>query len=145
MGRINKPKQKAPSDRTRAARRQASPSLGLDKSLATLPRASDDPVLTNKEATAKKVGDAVLRATLGDSGVKKRKRGGKEASRRQKERMEKAVGKAEAVMERLDKKRGDSMKRGKVVKDRRDDWSVLNEKIEGEVEAVKGAAVDVVA
>ncbi|KAI5837065.1 Alb1-domain-containing protein [Morchella snyderi] len=144
MGRINKPKQKAPSDRTRAARRQASPSLGLDKSLVTLPRASDDPVLTNKEATAKKVNDAVLRSTLGDSGIKKRKRGGKEASRRQKERMEKAVGKAEAVMERLDKKRGDSMKRGKVVKDRRDDWSVLNDKIEGEVEAVKGAAVNVV-
>lgn len=61
----------------------------------------------------------MLRATLGDNGIKKRKRGGKEASRRQKERMEKAVGKAEAVMERLDKKRGDSMKRGKVVKDRR--------------------------
>lgn len=107
----------APSSRTRSARRQSSPSLGLDKSLATLPRASDDPNLTSKEAVAKKVNNVVLR-TRGDNGVSKKK-GGKELSRQKKKRIEKAVGKAEAVMEKLERKRGDSAKRGKVVKERR--------------------------
>lgn len=107
----------APSSRTRSARRQSSPSLGLDKSLTTLPRASDDPNLTGKEAVAKKVNNVVLR-TRGDNGVSKKK-GGKELSRQKKKRIEKAVGKAEAVMEKLERKRGDSAKRGKVVKERR--------------------------
>lgn len=60
----------------------------------------------------------MLRKTRGENGVSKKK-GGKEPSRQKKKRMERAVGKAEAVMEKLDKKRGESVKRGKVVKDRR--------------------------
>lgn len=66
---------------------------------------------------SKKVNDVVLRSTHGDNGVGKKK--GKEMSRQKKKRMERAMGKAEAVMEKLERKRGESVKRGKVVKDRR--------------------------
>lgn len=108
----------APSSRSRSARRQSSPSLNLDKSLTTLPRASDDPTRTSKEVVAQKVKNVVLRVTRGENGVSKKK-SGKELSRQKKKRIEKATGKAEAVMEKLERKRGDSAKRGKVVKERK--------------------------
>lgn len=67
---------------------------------------------------AKKVNNVMLRTTRGENGVSKKK-GGKELSRQKKKRIEKAMGKAEAVMEKLERKRGESAKRGKVVKERR--------------------------
>lgn len=54
-----------------------------------------------------------------------KKKGGKELSKQKKKRMERAMGKAEAVMEKLERKRGESVKRGKVVKDRRVCLSLL--------------------
>ncbi|OOQ85500.1 hypothetical protein PEBR_24950 [Penicillium brasilianum] len=107
----NKPKN------TRAARRGVSPSLDLDKSLTSLPRA--------ESSTTQRPSLLVDRAT---SGVQKKKNQGKKMTKAQRLRQQKGMDRAEAVLDQLEIKKAKSFDRVKTIKERRGDWEELNKK-----------------
>ncbi|KAL7271446.1 hypothetical protein RUND412_005801 [Rhizina undulata] len=133
MAKTAKLKTRTPSARSRAGRRQASPSIDLDKSLKSLPRPDDQKAeeegLTHKDVLSKKVNAIVHRS----DGVSK-KRGHKVLSSKMRKRRDAAVEKAMASQEKLEKKRTDSLKKVKVVKERAAGWEDLNDKIETALE-----------
>lgn len=98
----------ATSTRSRAARRAASPSLDLDKSLTSAPRVEEDNVLR----------DSIL-ADRANAGVTKKQSKPKAKSRSQRLRQQKGLERAEIVMDQLEVKVAGSVKRGKNVKARR--------------------------
>ncbi|RJE18872.1 hypothetical protein PHISCL_08788 [Aspergillus sclerotialis] len=108
-------KSKSNSARSRAARRAASPSLDLDKSLTSLPRVEEDNVLR----------DSIL-ADRANAGVTKKQSKPKAKTRAQRLRQQKGLERAEIVMDQLEVKVAGSVKRGKNVKARRADWDDLN-------------------
>ncbi|KAJ5800110.1 uncharacterized protein N7518_002178 [Penicillium psychrosexuale] len=110
-------KSKSQSQRSRAARRAASPSLDLDKSLTSLPRA-ESPNTTRPSVLAD-------RAT---SGIQKKQKKNDKVSRAQRLRQQKGMDRAEAVMDQLEIKKAKSMARGKTVNSRRADWDDTNRK-----------------
>ncbi|KGO75735.1 Ribosome biogenesis protein Alb1 [Penicillium italicum] len=109
-------KSKNQSQRSRAARRAASPSLDLDKSVTSLPRA-ESPTTTRPSVLAD-------RAT---SGIQKKQKNDK-ISRAQRLRQQKGMDRAEAVMDQLEIKKAKSVARGKTVNSRRADWEDTNRK-----------------
>ncbi|KAK6526819.1 hypothetical protein TWF281_010017 [Arthrobotrys megalospora] len=135
---------KVPSVHSRAARRAASPSLNLDKSITTAPRPSSPTRTSLTTPTAEKITRKVLdviHRTL-SSGVQKSsnpnknlKRGQK--SKTQKKRREMGKEKAAAFAEILEVKQEESKKKERVIKERSGDWENVNSKIvegEGEIE-----------
>ncbi|KAL4887286.1 Alb1-domain-containing protein [Aspergillus karnatakaensis] len=110
-------KSRPQSKHSRAARRAASPSLDLDKSLASLPRAEKtelhrESILTDRA----------------NAGVTKKQSKPRAKSRAQRQRQQKGMEKAEAILDQLEKKVAGSVTRAKAVKSRAADWSDLNEK-----------------
>ncbi|KAJ5952565.1 Ribosome biogenesis protein Alb1 [Penicillium vulpinum] len=107
-------KSKNQSQRSRAARRAASPSLDLDKSVTSLPRVESPntrpSILADRSA-----------------GVQKKNKNDK-ASRNQRLRHQKGMERAEAVMDQLEIKKAKSVARGKTVNSRRADWEDMNRK-----------------
>ncbi|KAJ5209849.1 hypothetical protein N7449_004228 [Penicillium cf. viridicatum] len=108
---------KSQSQRSRAARRAASPSLDLDKSVTSLPRA-ESPTTTRPSVLAD-------RAT---SGIQKKQKKNDKVSRAQRLRQQKGMDRAEAVMDQLEIKKAKSLARGKTVNSRRADWEDTNRK-----------------
>ncbi|KAL4802167.1 Alb1-domain-containing protein [Aspergillus unguis] len=105
------------SKHSRAARRAASPSLDLDKSLTNLPRAEDTPIQR----------ESVL-MDRANAGVTKKQSKPKPKSRAQKLRQQKGMDRAEAIMDQHEIKVAKSNNRAKAVKNRRAEWSELNGK-----------------
>ncbi|OQE32432.1 hypothetical protein PENFLA_c001G02076 [Penicillium flavigenum] len=105
------------SQRSRAARRAASPSLDLDKSVTSLPRA-ESPTTTRPSVLAD-------RAT---SGIQKKQKKNDKISRAQRLRQQRGMDRAEAVMDQLEIKKAKSLARGKTVNSRRADWEDTNRK-----------------
>ncbi|KAJ5690019.1 hypothetical protein N7462_004411 [Penicillium macrosclerotiorum] len=101
---------------TRAARRGASPSLDLDKSLTSLPRAESP--TTHRPS---------LLAERASSGIQK-KRKDKKMSRAQRLRQQKGMDRAEAVLDQLEIKKAKSFDRAKNIKARSADWNDMNRK-----------------
>ncbi|KAJ5356597.1 Ribosome biogenesis protein Alb1 [Penicillium concentricum] len=110
-------KSKSQSQRSRAARRAASPSLDLDKSVTSLPRA-ESPTTTRPSVLAD-------RAT---AGIQKKQNKNEKISRAQRLRQQKGMDRAEAVMDQLEIKKAKSLARGKTVNSRRADWEDTNRK-----------------
>ncbi|OQD74897.1 hypothetical protein PENDEC_c009G06233 [Penicillium decumbens] len=108
----NKPK----TDNSRAARRAASPSLDVDKSLTTLPRA--EPPTTQRHS---------ILSDRRNSGIQKKQKQ-KKLTRAQRLRQQKGMDRAEAVLDRLEIKKAKSASRQKTVKERRGQWEELNQK-----------------
>ncbi|EWC48595.1 hypothetical protein DRE_01817 [Drechslerella stenobrocha 248] len=141
---------KAPSLHSRAARRAASPSLNLDKSITTAPRAHS-PTRTSlttpaSETITRKVLDAVHRTLAASSaGVRKPESSGTgpvkrgQRSKVQKLRREAGKERAAAVAEMLVRKELDSRKKGVVIRDRRGQWDAVNARLptaaDGELES----------
>ncbi|PYH49547.1 Alb1 domain-containing protein [Aspergillus saccharolyticus JOP 1030-1] len=111
-------KSRPQSKHSRAARRAASPSLDLDKSLTSLPRA--------EETTVQR--ESIL-ADRANAGVSKKKSKSKPLTKAQRARQQKGVERAEAVMDQLESKVNRSISRAKVVKARRGEWEDLNRKV----------------
>ncbi|RPA98149.1 hypothetical protein L873DRAFT_1828665 [Choiromyces venosus 120613-1] len=120
MAKTAKPKPR-PTLRSRAAKRASSPSATIP-----LPRPEEKP-------TSEKLAALSARHGAANAGVQKRKTG-KALSRQKRKRKEAAVDKAGAVLEKLERRREVSAKKGGVVKGRSTDWDNLNEMIEEEVE-----------
>ncbi|KAF3483404.1 uncharacterized protein GIQ15_02728 [Arthroderma uncinatum] len=107
---------KSKSNHSRAARREVSPSVNVDKSLTSLPRA---------ERTSTSV-PAVLGAQH-NSGISKK--GKKQKSRAQRLRHEKGLERAEVVLDKREKKITRSVRKITGVKARKATWDELNKKI----------------
>ncbi|KAM5444301.1 hypothetical protein MferCBS31731_000818 [Microsporum ferrugineum] len=118
------------SAHSRAARREVSPSVNVDKSLTSLPRA---------ERTSTSV-PAVLGAQH-NSGVSKK--GKKPKSRAQRLRQEKGLERAEVVLDKREKKVTKSVRKLSGVKARKVTWDELNKKISHAPEKEKGETRDV--
>ncbi|PKX97661.1 Alb1 domain-containing protein [Aspergillus novofumigatus IBT 16806] len=104
---------------SRAARRAASPSLDVDKSLTSLPRAEN--TVIQRESVLNERANA---------GVSKKSKA-KAKTRAQRMRQQTAIERAEIVYSRLEKKVAKSVSRGKTVKARRSDWESLNRNVSG--------------
>lgn len=98
----------AQSKHSRAARRAASPSLDVDKSITTLPRA--------QETTVQRESVLLERA---NSGISKKQSKSKAKTRAQRLRQQKGMERAEAVVDQLEKKVTKSVGRAKAIKNRR--------------------------
>ncbi|BCR99472.1 Alb1 domain-containing protein [Aspergillus luchuensis] len=121
-------KSRPQSKHSRAARRAASPSLDVDKSITSLPRA--------EETTVQR--DSIL-SERANAGVSKKASKGKAKTRAQRLRQQKGVERAEAVMDQLEKKVVKSESRAKSVKARRAEWEDLNRKTKSMFEALNEA------
>ncbi|PYH31829.1 Alb1 domain-containing protein [Aspergillus neoniger CBS 115656] len=121
-------KSRPQSKHSRAARRAASPSLDVDKSITSLPRA--------EETTVQR--DSIL-SERANAGVSKKSSKGKAKTRAQRLRQQKGVERAEAVMDQLEKKVVKSEGRAKSVKARRAEWEDLNRKTKSMFEALNEA------
>ncbi|KAJ5218646.1 uncharacterized protein N7498_000745 [Penicillium cinerascens] len=108
----NKPK----TDNSRAARRAASPSLDVDKSLTSLPRAESPNVKRPSVLSDRR-----------NSGIQKKQKQ-KKLTRAQRLRQQKGMDRAEAVLDQMEIKKVRSASRQKTVKDRRGEWEELNRK-----------------
>lgn len=97
----------AKTDNSRAARRAASPSLDVDKSLTSLPRAESPTVRRPSILSDRR-----------NSGIQKKQKQ-KKLSRAQRLRQQKGMDRAEAVLDQLEIKKAKSISRAKTVKDRR--------------------------
>ncbi|EAW13215.1 Alb1 domain-containing protein [Aspergillus clavatus NRRL 1] len=104
---------------SRAARRAASPSLDLDKSLTSLPRA-EDTVIPRESILNDRV----------NTGVSKKQKN-KPLTRAQRLRQQKGMERAEVVFDQMEKKVAKSVSRAKTVKSRRADWEALNRNTAG--------------
>ncbi|KAK5709638.1 hypothetical protein LTS12_028065 [Elasticomyces elasticus] len=110
-------KAKAQSRHSRAARRDVSPSVDVDKSLRSAPRA-ESTVIQRESVLSERA----------NSGVTKKQPKAKALSKAQRQRQQKGMEKAEMVVDQLEKKVDRSLTRGKSVKARRADWEDLNRK-----------------
>ncbi|KAE8356729.1 Alb1-domain-containing protein [Aspergillus coremiiformis] len=110
-------KARVQSKHSRAARRAASPSLDVDKSLTSLPRAQQT-VLQRETILSE-------RAT---AGVTKKQSKPKAKSKVQRLRQQKGIERAENILDQLEKKVEKSVGRAKGVKARRAEWEDLNRK-----------------
>ncbi|KKK27328.1 hypothetical protein ARAM_000434, partial [Aspergillus rambellii] len=119
------------SKHSRAARRAASPSLDVDKSLTSLPRAEKTPVQR----------ESIL-ADRANAGISKKQSKPKPKSRVQKLRQQKGIQRAEAVFDQMENKVTKSANRAKAVKSRRADWEDLNRKTAKSMFAALNAAED---
>lgn len=97
----------ATSIHSRAAKRASSPSLNLDKSLTSI----------KPPAESSNLRSSVLSVHNG-AGITKRKAKGKPMSRQQRRRQENRSERAEAVIDKTEKKVEKSLVKGKVVKER---------------------------
>ncbi|KAH7063701.1 Alb1-domain-containing protein [Macrophomina phaseolina] len=109
-----KAKSKQPSQHSRAARRAEEP---VDKTLQTLTDASSLP----KPKT--KISASVLSAQ--DAGISKKQKK-KRLTHQQRVRQERAMEKADANYDKLERKVEDSKQRARRVQERRKDWEALN-------------------
>lgn len=98
----------AQSKHSRAARRAASPSLDVDKSLMALPRAEETSLPR----------ESIL-ADRGNAGVTKKQAKPRNKSRAQRQKQQKGIERAESVMDQMEKKLSNSVSRAKTVKARR--------------------------
>ncbi|MCJ1386554.1 hypothetical protein MMC17_009680 [Xylographa soralifera] len=116
----NKCKISAPREsvHSRAAKRASSPSINLDKSLKDV----------KPPSTVSASHPSILSVHNG-AGIVKRKGKGKSLSRQQRLRQEKGMERAEAVMDKKEKKVERSAIKGKAVKERSAAWDDLNGKI----------------
>ncbi|BDD54879.1 hypothetical protein MPDQ_008064 [Monascus purpureus] len=117
MAKTPKLKTTSKSLHSRAARRAASPSLDLDKSLTSAPRVEENEIQRPS-----------LLSDRANAGVSKKQAKAKPKSRSQKLRQKKGMERAEMVMDQLEIKIAKSVNRGKTVKSRRVDWDDLNRK-----------------
>ncbi|EFR04658.1 hypothetical protein MGYG_07663 [Nannizzia gypsea CBS 118893] len=115
---------------SRAARREVSPSVNIDKSLTSIPRA---------ERTSTSV-PAVL-GTQHNSGVSKK--GKKPKSRAQRLRQEKGLERAEVVLDKREKKVNKSVRKFSGVRARKATWDDLNKKISRAPEKEKEETKDI--
>jgi len=97
----------AKTDNSRAARRAASPSLDVDKSLTTLPRAESPTTQRHSILSDRR-----------NSGIQKKQKQ-KKLTRAQRLRQQKGMDRAEVVLDRLEIKKAKSASRQKTVKERR--------------------------
>lgn len=98
----------AQSRHSRAARREVSPSVDVDKSLRSAPRA-ESTVIQRESVLSERA----------NAGVTKKQLKPKALSRAQRQRQQKGMERAEMVMDQLEKKVDNSVNRGKSVKARR--------------------------
>ncbi|EON69476.1 hypothetical protein W97_08736 [Coniosporium apollinis CBS 100218] len=114
MAKTAKLKKKPASIKSRAARRETSPSLNLDKSLKTMKPPSDSrPSVLAPQST----------------GIIKKTKKSKPMSRAQRLRHEKAMENAERDMDKHERKIERSKGRGRKVQERAKNWEELNGKI----------------
>ncbi|KAK4242305.1 hypothetical protein C8A03DRAFT_11527 [Achaetomium macrosporum] len=118
-GNISKGK-KGPSKHSRAARRAASPSIDVDKSLKE--------VRPPQESVDRR--PAVL-AAHHSGGVTKKAKSGRKAvlSSKARRRQEKSMGRAEAIMERTALKVQKSKSHAKVINSRKKTWDEINREV----------------
>ncbi|KKY21139.1 hypothetical protein UCRPC4_g03835 [Phaeomoniella chlamydospora] len=132
MGKTPGMKKKSQSKHSRAARRAASPSLDVDKSILSLGRpispSDNNPTGQNYSALSAK----------GTNGVSKTKKNKKE-SRNQRLRREKGLERAEAKVNILEVKREKSKNKVKVIKDRSRPWEEVDEKSKTDKSKSKGS------
>ncbi|KAH0497717.1 hypothetical protein TgHK011_005003 [Trichoderma gracile] len=119
-----KTQNRAPSKRSRAARRATSPSINTDKSLkeVSLPG-----------STSKSSASAVLPSVLAarhSAGVSKKSKRGRQLSARGRRRQEKGLEMAEAFVERTSKKLEKSLGKARVVQARAKKWDDINKAAE---------------
>ncbi|CAC9895488.1 unnamed protein product [Aureobasidium pullulans] len=129
MAKATKAKARPVSTRSRAARREASPGIDLDKSITS-------------EKTTKEPSEWTSGAH--DAGISKKKKQ-KNMTRAQRVRKEKGLERAEANMDVLHTKKAKSFVRARRIDDRRANWETLNDKTNRFVQpkAAKGSkAVD---
>ncbi|MCJ1411301.1 hypothetical protein MMC19_005389 [Ptychographa xylographoides] len=105
---------------SRAAKRASLPSINLDKSLRDV-----------KPPTNSAVPHPPFLSTHHGAGIVKKKGKGKALSRQQRLRREKGLERAEAVMDKTERKLQRSSVKVKVVKERSAAWDDLNGKIQG--------------
>ncbi|KAJ5620320.1 hypothetical protein N7510_004304 [Penicillium lagena] len=110
-------KNRPQSQHSRAARRAASPSLDLDKSLKTLPRA-ESPTVQRPSVLSERA----------NSGVQKRQKKGKNMTKAQRLRQQKGLERAEAVVDQMEVKLTKSANRQKTINSRRAAWEDTNRK-----------------
>ncbi|KAI2789982.1 hypothetical protein POX_d05483 [Penicillium oxalicum] len=110
-------KSKQKVNNSRAARRGASPSVDLDKSLASLPRVESSTVQRTS-----------LLIDRSNSGIQKKKKDNKRMTKAQRQRQMKGMERAEAVMDQLETKKAKSLNRAKTIHERRADWADMNKK-----------------
>ncbi|KAH8425204.1 Alb1 domain-containing protein [Aspergillus melleus] len=110
-------KTRTQSKHSRAARRAASPSLDVDKSVMSLPRVEETALPR----------DSVL-ADRANSGVSKKQSKPRNKSRAQRQKQQNGIERAESVMDQMEKKVSNSVSRAKAVKARRGEWEDLNRK-----------------
>ncbi|KAL9119902.1 MAG: hypothetical protein Q9187_003541 [Circinaria calcarea] len=122
---------KSTSIHSRAAKRAASPSIDLDKSLKSVKPPPDSSIHRS----------SVLSVHNG-AGISKRKAKSKLLSRHQRIRQEKGMQRAEAVMDKTEKKVEKSFVKGKTVKERGTAWDDLNNKIQGKKLKPQGKKVE---
>ncbi|KAI9766346.1 MAG: hypothetical protein M1840_006610 [Geoglossum simile] len=117
MSKTAKIKNKTPSLRSRAAKRESSPSLNLDKSLKHV-----KPLLPNPVRPS-------IATIYQGAGVTKKSKNSKQISTKQRRRLAKGIEKAEDAEDKLEKKIERSRGKERVVKERRVGWETTNGKI----------------
>ncbi|PWY65576.1 hypothetical protein BO70DRAFT_390820 [Aspergillus heteromorphus CBS 117.55] len=110
-------KSRPQSKHSRAARRAESPTLDVDKSLTSLPRAQDTTVQR----------ESIL-SERANAGVSKKTSRKQSKSRAQRLRQQKGMDRAEAVVDQLEKKVNRSINRSKAVHSRKAEWEDQNRK-----------------
>ncbi|KKO98658.1 hypothetical protein THAR02_09243 [Trichoderma harzianum] len=113
---------RAPSKRSRAARRATSPSINTDKSLK-------DVSLPSTKSSSEPARPSVL-AARHSAGVTKKSRRGRQLSAKGRRRQEKGLEMAEAFVERTSKKLEKSLGKAKVVQARSKKWDDINKDVQ---------------
>ncbi|KAI9683892.1 MAG: hypothetical protein M1829_004227 [Trizodia sp. TS-e1964] len=108
-------KAKSSSLHSRAAKRATSPSINTDKSLKSVNLPIEERQSSRPSALAARH----------DAGIRKKPKG-RSLSTKARKRQEKGLDKAEAVMDKTEKKIAKSVGKGRVIKSRANDWDALN-------------------
>ncbi|PNP57007.1 hypothetical protein THARTR1_02849 [Trichoderma harzianum] len=114
---------RAPSKRSRTARRATSPSINTDKSL------KDVSLPSTKSTSSSSARPSVL-AARHSAGVTKKSRRGRQLSAKGRRRQEKGLEMAEAFVERTSKKLEKSLGKAKVVQARSKKWDDINKDVQ---------------
>ncbi|KAL9073283.1 MAG: hypothetical protein Q9157_004814 [Trypethelium eluteriae] len=122
MAKTPKVKKRPVSLRSRAARRDASPSLNTDKSLKNV-----EPPVEKPQSQANVLG-------IRDEGITKKKKQ-KSMSRQQRLRHQKGLERADRNLDKLDRKLATSVQKKKKVNARRANWDDLNGSIAKQIKA----------
>ncbi|KAI9785334.1 MAG: hypothetical protein M1839_000352 [Geoglossum umbratile] len=117
MSKTAKIKKKTPSLHSRAAKRESSPSLNLDKSLKNA-----KPPLPNPARPS-------IATVYQGAGVTKKSKKSKQLTTKQRRRLTKGIERAEDAEDKLGKRIEKSRGKEKVVKERRVGWETTNDKI----------------